>query len=489
MVTARKSGQHGNNEFIYKSSFSVREAAFSFGVSMENILQSINSVLWGIPALLLILTVGICFSLRSGFAQLRLFPKAVSQLMNSFQKSDVNGTSGYRALCTALAATVGTGNIAGVAGAIALGGPGVIFWMWVCGILGMITKFAEVTLAIHFRAEEKNGDFVGGPMYMIEKGLPKCFRWLAYLYCFFGVVAAFGVGNATQINAVINSLKATASMFDFEISKLGTYAIGLFIAVLVAVAFWKDNGRIGAWAENLVPFASVIYILLTLCVLVLRFHMIPSAIQSILIGAFCPRAVTCGMIGSMFISLRVGASRGIFTNEAGMGTASIAHAAANVAHPVDQGLMGIIEVFLDTIVICTMTALVILCSGVEIPYGTEPGITLAIRAFSEVIGDWSKAILSILICIFAFATILGGGLYGRKCAQYLFGEWVWRVFTVAQVAGIVLSSVLNTSVVWIFSEIVNGLMAIPNLIALIWLFPVFLSVLKTYPNKKNAYRS
>ena len=457
---------------------------------MEKILNTINAVVWGLPTLLLILAVGIYLSIKTNFVQLRMFPASIKKLSGCLKESSnkTEGISAYRALCTALAATVGTGNIAGVAGAIALGGPGVVFWMWVCALMGMVTKLAEVTLAIHFRVKDKSGRHTGGPMFMIERGLPKRFTWLAYLYCFFGIIAAFGVGNATQINAVIYSLKDTATMFNFEINKLATFAIGLVIALLVAVAFWNDNGRIGAWAEALVPFASVTYILLSLCVLIARYQMIPSAFRSIIIGAFCPRAETCGVIASMFMSLRVGASRGVFTNEAGMGTASIAHAAANVSHPVEQGLMGIIEVFLDTVMICTLTALVILCSGVEIPYGTDPGVTLSIHAFSEVIGSWSKVIISVLICIFAFATILGWGLYGRKCAQYLFGETAWRVFSVAQVVGVVLSATLNTSIVWIFSEIVNGLMAIPNLIALIWLSPVFLSVIKTYPNIKKAYR-
>lgn len=451
-------------------------------------MQAINSFLWGIPVLILILTVGIYLTISSGFWQFRFFPKAVRQLINSFKRSNENGTSGYRALCTALAATVGTGNIAGVAGAIAIGGPGVVFWMWVCAILGMIIKLAEVTLAIRFRVKDRVGCFAGGPMYIIENGLPKRFQWLAYLYCFFGVIAAFGVGNATQINAVIYGLKDTANMFHLELTPLGACFIGLLIAFLVAVAFWSGDTRIGAWTEKLIPFASLIYILLATGVLIARHQMIPYAIKSIVIGAFSPRPITCGMICSCFVTLRVGASRGVFTNEAGMGTASIAHSAADVAHPVDQGLMGMMEVFIDTIVICTLTALVILCSGVKIPYGTDPGITLTMEAFSGVLGSWSKAVLTVLICLFAFATILGWGFYGRKCAQYLFGEVSWHFISLAQCLCIVISSVLGTSVVWIFSEIVNGLMALPNLIALITLSPVFISMIKTYPAVEKAYR-
>lgn len=466
----------------------MRNCFFYFGDVMEKVLQTINSFLWGIPVLILILAVGIYLSLRSGFAQLRMLPMAIKQFIRSFKHPEACGISGYRALCTALAATVGTGNIAGVAGAIAIGGPGVVFWMWACALLGMVTKLAEVTLAIHFRRKDPSGKFVGGPMYIIERGLPKKLKWLGYLYCFFGIVAAFGVGNATQINAVIFSMKDTANMFHLEISTRGSCIIGLLIAILVAMAFWKDDGRIGAWAEMLVPFASILYMLLALGVLVARYAMLPQAISSIITGAFSPKAATCGAIGSIFLSLRVGASRGVFTNEAGMGTASIAHAAADVFHPVDQGLMGIVEVFLDTIVICTLTALAILCSGVEIPYGTDPGITLTMNAFSAVYGDWSKLVIMMLVSIFAFATILGWGLYGIRCAQYIFGEKAWRIFTFGQTAGIVLGSLLNTSIVWVFSEIVNGLMAIPNLIALVWLSPVFISIIGNYPKKQKACR-
>lgn len=457
---------------------------------MEQILNTLNAVVWGIPTLLLILAVGLYLTIKSRFAQFRFLPSAMKKLLGCMKDNggEAGETTAYRALCTALAATVGTGNIAGVAGAIALGGPGVVFWMWICAFLGMGIKFAEVTLAIQFRKTDPSGKYVGGPMYMIERGLPRSFQWLAYLYCFFGVVAAFGVGNATQINAVICSLAETAGMLDIAFNKSISCLIAMIVALLVVFAFWNDNGRIGAWAEALVPIASVGYILLSMSVLIARYEMIPAALRSIMVGAFSPGAVTSGLLCSAFLSIRVGASRGVFTNEAGMGTASIAHAAATVSHPVEQGLMGMVEVFLDTIVICTMTALVILCSGVEIPYGMDPGITLSSSAFSAVLGDWSKAILSILISIFAFATILGWGLYGRKCAQYLFGDSIWRVFTAAQVAGIVISSLLNTSVVWVLSEIVNGLMAIPNLLALIWLSPTFLKIVRNYAIKNNAYR-
>lgn len=457
---------------------------------MENILKIANGVLWGIPVLLMILIVGIFLSFRSGFAQIRLLPLALRKFFSSLKKTNrgKEGISGYKALCTALAATVGTGNIAGVAGAIGIGGPGVVFWMWVCALLGMITKFAEVTLALRYRKKDATGEYVGGPMYMIERGLPKKCHMLAYIYSFFGIVAAFGVGNATQVNAVVDGIKGISALMDYEFGIRESLILGVVLSLFIITAFRKGTGGIGSWAEKLVPFAAVIYILLSAGVLCLRSSKIPNALWQIIAGAFAPKTVTCGVVGSVFLTLRVGASRGVFTNEAGMGTASIAHAAANVEHPIEQGLMGVIEVFLDTIIICTLTALVILCSGVPISYGTDPGITLTMDAFSAVYGNWCMILLTGLVCIFAFATILGWGLYGAKCAQYLFGEKAWSTFAFAQAGAVILGVALNTSVVWILAEILNGLMAIPNLVAILYLSPEFICLLREYPRKAKAYR-
>ena len=457
---------------------------------MEITLPSINAFVWGIPVLLLILFVGIMLSVRTRFAQLRLLPLSLRNLFQSLRKTnpDQQNVSGYKALCTALAATVGTGNIAGVAGAIAIGGPGVVFWMWVCALFGMVIKLAEVTLAVHYRTKDANGNFIGGPMYIISEGLPKKLHFLSYVYCFFGVVAAFGVGNATQVNTVIDSAKDIAAMFNHDFSKMESLLTGSLIAVLVIFAFHRGSSGVGNWAERLVPFASVAYIGLAVGVLFLYRANILKAFSTIITGAISPKAVTGGIVSSIFLTLRVGASRGVFTNEAGMGTASIAHATANVNHPIEQGLMGIIEVFLDTIVICTLTALVILCSEIPIPYGSDPGITLTLDAFSSVYGNWSKILITVLASILSFATILGWGLYGARCAQYLFGERAWHYFVAAQAVCILVSVMLNTSTIWMLSELVNGLMAIPNLLALIFLLPVFLSILKEFPNTKKAYR-
>lgn len=454
---------------------------------MTAVLESVNRIVWGAPALLLILGVGLYLSFRTGFAQLTLFPQAVGNFFTRLRggKAAEGTVTPFQALCTALAATVGTGNLAGVAGAMAIGGPGAIFWMWICALLGMVTKFAEATLAVHFRVKE-GGEWVGGPMYMIRDGMGKKWLWLASVYSFFGVVAAFGVGNATQINAVVTGVNSALAAFGGRETMLGNALMGIFLAIIICCMLLGGAKRIGAVAERLVPFVSVAYLLLGLGVLMARAQLLPDAFKAIVCGAFSPRAVTGGLIGSVFTTLRIGVSRGVFTNEAGMGTASIAHASAQVKHPAEQGLMGITEVFLDTIVICTMTALVILVSGVAIPYGVDVGVALTTDAFSAVYGDWVAVFIAAALCCFAFATVLGWGLYGARCAQFLFGNQVWKKFAILQSVGVVLGAVLNTSVVWVLSETVNGLMAIPNLIALAVLSPRLSRLVKEYKNSLAA---
>lgn len=452
---------------------------------MAMILERINGVVWGIPALVLILGVGLYLTVRTGFAQFTLFPRAIRQFLRLFRrKKQANGTvSPFQALCTALGATVGTGNLAGVAGAIAIGGPGAIFWMWVCGWIGMITKFAEATLSVRYRQKNAAGEYVGGPMYMIREGMPKRWHWLAGVYCFFGVIAAFGVGNATQINAVIGGVNQVITAFGGAPTTRKNLGMGLLLALLLTILLSGGMGRIGRVAERLVPFGAAGYLLLGLTVLIFRWEAIPGAFGAIVTGAFSPRAVTGGVIGSVFSVLRIGVSRGVFTNEAGMGTAAIAHAAAQVKHPAEQGLMGLLEVFLDTIVICTMTALVILVSGVQIPYGEDVGVTLTAQAFSRVCGDWSAVFLALALCCFAIATVLGWGLYGARCAQYLFGTQSWKWFVALQAVTVVLGSTLQTGTVWLLSETVNGLMAIPNLLVLAALSPELIRLTNSYKRR------
>lgn len=439
---------------------------------MGAILETAYDLVWGIPALILILGVGLYLSIRTGFAQIRLFPAACRHFWHRLtgRKQHKDGVSPFQALCTALAATVGTGNLAGVAGAIAIGGPGAIFWMWICAILGMATKLAEAALAVRYRVSD-GGERLGGPMYIISRGMGKRWAWLGGVYSFFGVIAAFGVGNATQINAVITSLNDCITAFGGTVSRQGDLAMGAVLAVIILFMLLGGAGRIGAVAEKLVPFAAAGYLMLGCVVLVLRADAVPGALRSIIEGAFSPEAATGGMVGSILSTLRIGVSRGVFTNEAGMGTAGIAHGSADVKHPVDQGLMGIMEVFLDTIVICTMTALVILCSGIGVPYGTDVGVSLTTDAFSYVLGDWVRVFIAAALCLFAFATVLGWGLYGARCAQYLFGKSVWKKFAWLQAVTVIIGAVLNTGTVWLIAETVNGLMAVPNLIALAVLSP------------------
>ena len=446
------------------------------------ILQRIYNAVWGVPALILILVVGFSLSLRTGFVQIRWLPRACRLFVRRLREGNTQngGVSSFQALCTALAATVGTGNLAGVAGAIAIGGPGAVFWMWLCGVFGMIIKCAEATLAVRYRVKNASGEMVGGPMYMILQGLPKAFRPMAWLYAFFGVVAAFGVGNATQINTVVSAVENTMAAFGYSVAPTGKLLLGILLAALIGAVLLGGARRIGSIAELLVPFAAGLYLLMGALVLLLRAEMLPAAFAAIFRGALDPHAVTGGVVGSMLVGLRTGVSRGVFTNEAGMGTASIAHAAAQVSHPAEQGMMGIVEVFLDTIVICTITALVILCSGVPVPYGSDAGVALTGEAFSSVLGAWAGLALTAALCLFALATVLGWGLYGLRCAQFLLGEKVGKGFLILQIVTVVLGAVVRADAIWLAAEIINGLMVIPNLCAVWGLTPQFIQSIQSY---------
>ena len=446
---------------------------------MTQVRLYIQDVILGLPAAALILGVGLFLTLRLGFPQLGLFPRAVGLFFRRmFAGKRDGGVSSFQALCTALAATVGTGNLVGVAGAICLGGPGAIFWMWVCAFFGMATKYAEAALAVRYRVKTPDG-YAGGPMYTMTYGLGQRFRPLAKAYCVFGILAAFGVGNTAQVNAVVTGVNAAVSRFGGQPSRMGNLLMGLTLAVLAGFLLFGGAKRIGAAAETLVPLAAGAYLLLCVGVLLVFRRRIPIALGQILTGAFCPRAVTGGMLGSAFRAPCVGCRRGVFTNEAGMGTASIAHACAE-AEPAEQGLMGMMEVFLDTIVICTLTALVILVSGVPVPYGVDTGAELTTRAFSQVYGAGASVFLAAALILFAVATILGWGLYGARCAQFLFGGW--KGFAAAQTAMVVLGAVLDTETVWQLSELANGLMALPNLICLAALTTELRRITKEYKN-------
>ena len=436
----------------------------------------VHDVLWGPAGAALLLAAGAFLTVQAAFPQLTLFGRTLKILG---KKPQGEGVTSFQAFCTALAATVGTGNIVGVTGAICLGGPGAVFWMWVCGFLGMATKFAEVTLASRYRVAG-DGEYVGGPMYMICRGLPHKFHFLAWLYCIFGVAAAFGVGNATQINAVAGGVHRILASFGVEESLLGNLLLGVGMAVCIGGILLGGAKRIGKTAEKLVPAASLGYVALCLTVIFRRLPLLPGALKAIVQGAFSPRAITGGGVGSIFLCLSVGLSRGIFTNEAGMGTASMAYCGAKGDSGVEMGILGLLEVFVDTIVICTLTALTVLCSGVPIPYGVDAGADLAPEVFRTVCGPWAAGLLTGFLCVFALATVLGWGLYGTRCGQFLFGAGFGKVFAYGQMAGVMLGAILKSRTVWLLAETVNGLMAIPNLVALVLLSRELKKLVKEY---------
>ncbi|MBR4941331.1 MAG: sodium:alanine symporter family protein [Clostridia bacterium] len=460
---------------------------------IEKINGAVNGIIWGVPAVVCIIGVGLYLSIRTGFLQIRKLPHTLKNTVGKALKKGSTAGSGaitpFQAVCTALAATVGTGNIAGVAGAIALGGPGAVFWMWVSAILGMCTKFCEVTLAVHFREKNKNGDFVGGPMYYIKNGLKKRWHWLAYAFAAFGVCAVFGTGNATQVNTITTAINSALTSYNLvSESKLGisNLIVGIAIAIFVAVILLGGVKRIGKVAEKLVPLMALLYILLAIGVLVINFRSIPEAVASIFQGAFTPRAVTGGMVGSIFLSLKNGISRGIFSNEAGLGTGSIAHACADTDSPVAQGLYGIFEVFADTIIICSLTALVILVSGVPIEFGKAAGAELTISGFTSTYGNWVSIFTAVAMICFAFSTILGWGLYGQRCMEFIFGAKSAKIFLVLYSLVSIVGAIGDLGLVWSISDTFNGLMTIPNLIGVFLLSPrVFRLVKEYFSEKKN----
>ena len=453
---------------------------------IETINTAVNNFIWGVPAMVCIFGVGLYLSIRTNFLQIRKFPYAIKTTLGRiFRKRDASdgAITPFQAVCTALAATVGTGNIAGVAGAIAIGGPGAIFWMWVSALFGMCTKYAEVTLAVHYREINANGELVGGPMYYIKNGLSKKWHWLAYLFAAFGVLTVFGTGNATQVNTIttaINSALLNYNVISESAVSTSNLIIGIIIAILIAMILLGGIKRIGHVTEKLVPFMALFYILLGLGVILLNIQNVPAVFASIFRGAFQPRAVTGGIVLSMFTSLKKGVSRGIFSNEAGLGTGSIAHACADTKKPVKQGMFGIFEVFTDTIVICTLTALVILCSGVAVDYGKAAGAELTILGFTSTYGSWVSIFTAVAMCCFAFSTAVGWGLYGARCIEFLFSEKVIKPFMVIYSLVAILGATANLGLMWSIAETFNGLMAIPNLIALFLLSGTVVKLTKEY---------
>ncbi len=459
--------------------------------TIESLNTAVNDFVWGVPAMICILGVGLVLAFRTKFIQFRKFGYAIKNSIGKIfvkQEAKEGSMTAWQAVCTALAATVGTGNIAGVAGAIALGGPGAVFWMWISALLGMGTKFAEVTLAVHYREVNAAGEYVGGPMYYIKNGLGKKWHWMAAVYAALGSLTVLGTGNATQVNTIVTSINsALTSNGVISESQTGTAAliIGIICAVLVGIVLLGGVKRIGSVTEKLVPFMAVLFIVLAFGVVILNASNVPAVFQSIFAGAFNPQAFTGGVVGSLFVTMRRGISRGIFSNEAGIGTGSMAHACADTDSPVKQGMFGIFEVFADTIVICTLTALVILCSGVPIGFGEAAGAELTISGFSSTYGSWVTIFTAVAMCCFAFSTILGWGLYGARCFEFITSSKFVKPFYVVYALVCIVGATVDLGLIWGISDTCNGLMAIPNLVALFLLSGTLVKLIKEHFEKNE----
>ena len=450
---------------------------------IASINSVVNSFIWGVPAMICIIGVGILLTVRTRCIQVRKFGVAMKNTIGKiFDKTQARdgSMSPFQAVCTALAGTVGTGNIAGVAGAIALGGPGAIFWMWCSAFLGMCTKFSEVTLAIHFREKNKNGEYVGGPMYYIKNGLSKKWHFLAVFYAVFGVLTVFGTGNATQVNTIVSSVNTALMNFNVlkgEPNSNVNLIFGIFIAALVAMVLLGGIKRIGQVSEKLVPFMAVLYVILALGVIILNIQRVPGVFAQIVSGAFTPRAATGGIIGSMFLSMKKGVSRGIFSNEAGLGTAPMAHAASTAETPLVQASIGMLDVFIDTIIVCSMTGFVILVTGTWTA-GSSAASMMTSMAFEQALPGVGQFAVTICLTFFAFTTILGWCVYGERCAIYLFGDRAQMVFRLVYCLAVGVGSVLALDAVWLLADTCNALMALPNLTGVLLLSPVLFKIVR-----------
>ena len=464
---------------------------------IETINNAVNNFIWGVPAMICIFGVGLYLSLRTRFLQIRKFPYAIrTTLGRMFRKRDASdgAITPFQAVCTALAATVGTGNIAGVAGAIAIGGPGAVFWMWVSALLGMCTKFAEVTLAVFYHEKNANGELVGGPMYYIKNGLSKKWHFLAYLFAAFGVLTVFGTGNATQVNTIttaVNSALMNYHVISKDAIPTSNLIQGIIIAVLVALILLGGVKRIAQVTEKLVPFMALFYIVLAIGVILLNLNRIPSVFVSILEGAFRPSAVTGGIVGSMLMSVKKGVSRGIFSNESGLGSAPIAAAAAQTKEPVRQGLVSMTGTFIDTIVICTMTGLSIVITETW-NTGLE-GVAITTAAFQKGLPfppQFASFALMLCLVFFAFTTILGWDYYGERCLEYLFNRNMTAVKTYRwlYIICVFFGPYMTVAAVWNIADIFNALMAFPNLIALLALSGIVVGETKDFFKKHKNYK-
>ncbi len=436
----------------------------------EQIIDTINGLVWGPVMLILLLGTGIYLSIGLKGISITRIPYAFKQLFKGRKGSGEGEISPFNALMTALSSTVGTGNIAGVATAIGIGGPGALFWMWCTALVGLATKFAEAVLAVHYRETDELGKKVGGPMYYIKNGLGENWKWLGALFALFGSLAGFGLANTVQSNAVSQVLQS-----NFNVP---TLVSGVVMSVLVAIVLLGGIKRIAEVAGKLVPFMAITYVTATLCILILNASDLPAAIVLIVDSAFNGAAATGGFAGAtVMLALRMGVARGIFSNESGLGSAPIAHAAAETNSPVRQGTIAMLGTFIDTLIICTMTGLVLVVTGV---WSGEPqGAAMTLAAFSTEL-PYGDIILSLCIVLFAFTTMLGWSYYGERCAEFLLGPRVIVPFRVLWVIGIFLGTQMSLGLVWKMSDALNGMMAIPNLIALVLLGPVVFRLTREY---------
>ena len=464
--------------------------------TITNINSAINGVVWGLPMMVLILGVGVYLSVRTGFVQFSHFGHIMKNTAGkAFEKTEKKegAVSPFKAMCTALAASIGTGNIAGVSGAIAIGGPGAVFWMWMSALLGMCTKYAEVTLSIKYREKNQAGDWVGGPMYYIRNGLGKSWTWLASIFAVFGALAAFGIGNMTQINTIAGTINTAIAGFVPTTESQQTmiaWVVSIICAIICAIVLLGGIQRLADVCALLVPVMALIYIVASLGVIFMNIGAVPEAFGAIFKGAFNPASVAGGLAGvGIKTAITKGVGRGIFSNEAGLGSAPIAHAAADVDHPVKQGIFGVFEVFMDTIVVCTMTALVVLLGvGVQnIEYGNDIGANLTINGFESVYGSGVPA-LAVAVCLtlFALSTVLTWALYGSRCVEFLFGYKASRVYQVIFCLFACIAGAVELSLAWAIADTLNGLMAIPNLIAVGLLSPVVFKLTKEYFDEVKA---
>ena len=463
----------------------------------SNFVDFLNGIAWGPWMLILLVGTGIFLSSRMGFIQFTRFGYAMKNTLGKvFKKQDAGHgeVTPFQAVTTALAATVGTGNIAGVTGAIAAGGPGAVFWMWVSALFGMATKYSEVVLAVNYRERNDKGDWVGGPMYYIKNGLGQSWAWLGAIFCVFGFLA---IGNMTQVNTIASSINTAIDAFGGNVEAnsvqmfgqtvpVSSIIIGVIIAVIVALVLLGGIKRIGSVTEKLVPFMAVIYIVAALIVIIANIGSLGTVFGMIFKGAFSADAALGGATGIMIkTTIQKGVARGVFSNEAGLGSAPMAHAASSESDPVKQGLYGIFEVFMDTIVICSLTSLALLCgsigAGQELDWGGSAGTANVAVAFSSVFGNQlGSLIIAVGITLFALSTVLSWSLYGTRCFEYLFGLKAVKIYQVAFIIIVVIGSTLELSLVWNIADTLNGFMAIPNLIALLGLSGVVIKLTKEH---------